>query len=109
MPNNWDFSEVKNIKKMKVNPDGWVNPLLVEYGEGVYGSTPAFFWRVDGTKHTFVIPMVRMDYLSSGNYAEHFKKVLEWFKEDYKEWSEDEFNTEWMQRYKEQFEEFIII
>ena len=98
---------------MKINLIGWISPLYVEYGIAEetksYGGTLSYFWRVKGTEHTFIIPIVRMDYLSSGNYKMHFEKSLEVFREDYIEWHEQNFSIEWMKEYEKQFSQFIII
>jgi len=109
MPNYYDFSKVSNIKKVEVKPNGWVQPLYVEYGESYIGNTPSYFWRVVGTNHTFTIPMIRMQYLSSGNYVKHFEETLEAFREDYKDWAEENFYTEWMQEYRRNFKSFISL
>ena len=107
MPNNYEFTKLSNIKTVEVNPDGWVEPLYIEYGEGNMGNTPSYFWRVKGTFHTFVIPIVRMNYLSSGDYVKHFNEVLQEFRQDYIEWSKEGFRIEWMRKYEEQYKSFI--
>ena len=110
MPNdNVDFFFFLDIKEVKVNPEGWINPLTIEYDIGLYGDTPAYHWRVKGTTHTFVIPVLQLNYLSSGDYAAHFKKVLEGFRKDFLDWRKEGFYTEWMQEYKKQFSNYIVI
>ena len=32
MPNDIDFSLLINIQKTRVKPNGWIDPLYVEYG-----------------------------------------------------------------------------
>lgn len=108
MPNNYDFNKLANVKAVEIDPDGWISPLFVEYGTGFHGEVPAYFWRVKGTKHTFVIPILRMDYLSQGDYEKHFKDVLNGFREEYIGWEYEQFYTPWMKEYKEMFEAFII-
>jgi len=112
MPNNFDFSELKNVKTIEVNPQGWVIPLYVEYGIGddirSYGEI-SYFWRVKGTQHTFVIPIIRMDFLSSGDYKKHFEDALETFREDYINWKNEGFITEWSREYDKQYSRFIVI
>lgn len=112
MPNNFDFTKLQNIKTMKINPRGWINSLTIEYGITddieVHGIM-SYCWRVKGTQHTFVIPVLRMDYLSSGDYKSHFEDTLENFKDDYLEWKKQEFIILWMKEYKEQYSKFIII
>lgn len=107
MPNFYDFSKVNNKKEIIVNPEGWVNPLTIEYGTSYYGETISYFWRVKGTKHTFIIPVIRMDYLTEGNYHEHFEEALSSFREDYKIWEKEKWKTSWMQQYREDYSSFI--
>lgn len=107
MPNNVDFSIIENVKIAEVHPSGWISPLFVEYGLSVFGGQPSYFWRVKGTQHTFVIPVIRIDFLSQGDYATHFEKILENFRDDYISWKEDNFSQQWMSEYREQFAAFI--
>ena len=109
MPNNYDFNKLTDIKETKVNPKGWINPLTVEYGIGYYVESISYFWRVKDTKHTFVIPILRMDYLTEGNYHAHFEEVLAGFREDYKKWKKEKWYLKWMQEYKTEFDKFIIL
>ena len=107
MPNNYDFSKLENIKTVEVNPIGWVNPVTIEYGVDFIVSSD-YFWRVKGTKHTFVIPVSRMNYISSGDYEKHFSEILEAFSEEYKEWRERGFDIPWMREYEAQYRNFIL-
>ena len=109
MPNNYDFSKVENVKVVEINLDGWISPLYIEYGIGLHGELFSYFWRVKGTQHTFVIPILRMDYLSQGDYNEHFKKVLSKFRKDYIGWDKEEWYLSWMQKYREDFSQFISL
>lgn len=107
MPHIYDFSKLTSIQQMEVHPQGWIEPLFVEYGMGVHGSTPSYFWRVKGTKHTFVIPVMRMNFLSSGDYEKHFNEILEGFRQEYLGWKNEGFYTPWMKEYQEIFRTFI--
>ncbi len=109
MPNDYDFSKLENVQARRVEPEGWITPLYVEYGTGLHGGIPSYFWKVKGTSHTFVIPILRMDFLSKGEYEAHFKEVLEGFREDYIEWNSKGWNSEWMQEYREQYRDFISL
>ena len=110
MPNKQDFSIFKDIRSIRLDEvDGWVTPLYVEYGSGFHGGVPSYFWRVRGTEHTFVIPIMRMDFLSKGDYEAHFKEALSGFRKDYKEWADTGFVHEWMQEYREQYGDFISL
>ena len=109
MPNNYDFSKLKNVKEKKVNPEGWVSPLTIEYGQGYHNDTLSYHWRIKGTKHTFVIPIIRMDYITGGEYEAHFEETLQGFREDYKEWAAKGWETEWMQAYREDFSRYISV
>ena len=109
MPNNYDFSKLENVKAIEVSLEGWISPLFVEYGTGFHGEVPSYFWRVKGTQHTCVIPILRMDYLSQGDYGKHFQEALQGFRTDYLDWKEENFSTEWMQGYHSDFSEFISV
>ena len=112
MPNNFDFSKLKNIKEKYVEVIGWTTPLFVEYGMSdcfEVHSIMSYCWRVKDTQHTFVIPVLRMDFLSSGDYKKHFENVLENFREDYIIWKEEGFNTDWGREYQDQYSRFINI
>ena len=110
MPNNYDFSKFEKIKVVTIDDiEGWVTPLLVEYSSGMHGGISSYFWRIKGTQHTFVIPILRMDFLSKGEYEAHFKEALSGFRDDYKEWSDSGFIHEWMQDYREQYKNFISL
>jgi hypothetical protein len=109
MPNNYDFTLFKHINELSISIDGWVSPLIIEYAMEYHHDIPSCYWRVKGTLHTFIIPMVRLNYLSAGNYEQHFKKTLEVFREDYLAWKKEEFNVEWMSQYRNQFSKFIIV
>ena len=109
MPYNHDFSSIKNIRKAGINPEGWINPIFVEYGIGLHGNMPSYFWRVQGTQHTFVIPVLRMNFLSSGEYEKHFQEVLQKFRDDYIEWSREGWQTGWSREYRNQFSRYISL
>jgi hypothetical protein len=109
MPNNFDFNKLNDFKTVEVKPEGWISPLYVEYGSFLHGGVPSYFWRIKGTKHTFVIPILRMDFLSKGEYVKHFEEALSAFRDDYKEWSENCFDAPWMREYREQYKNFISL
>jgi hypothetical protein len=50
-----------------------------------------------------------MDFLSSGDYKKHFENALENFRQDYIDWKDQGFITEWAREYEQQFSRFIII
>lgn len=107
MPNNYDFSKLENIKTVKINPSGWNNPIVIEYGVDFVLSSD-YFWRVKGTEHTFVIPVPRMNYINSGDHEKHFQEVLQKFAEEYKEWEGEGFSIPWMREYEKQYRNFIL-
>jgi hypothetical protein len=105
MPNNVDFSKLENINTVEINPNGW-KPLTIEYG---INNVFEYCWRIKGTTHTFTIPIIRLDFISSGNYGEHFKTVLETFREDYIKWKDEGFIYEWSREYRDQYSRYINI
>lgn len=108
MPNFKDFSDINDIKEIEVSPKGWVNPLFIEYGIDSDIKGVEYFWRVKGTKHTFVIPLRRMNYLSSGDHAKHFTEILEKFKDEYDSWKDYEEIPPWVGEYQNEYRYFIL-
>jgi hypothetical protein len=108
MPNFYDFNKLIDIKTVEVNPVDWISPLFVEYGIDD-SNLPMCRWRVKGTRHTFAIPVTRLDFISSGNYKKHFTIVLENFKDEYLEWKEQNFQINWQQEYRQEYWKFIIV
>jgi len=108
MPNYYDFSTLNEIKELEIYPHEWINPLIIEYGINLNISGNTYFWRVKGTGHTFSILTQRMNYLSSGDYGQHFIEVLQTFREDYLEWKKQNFECKWMQEYRDEYSRFIL-
>ena len=109
MPHNIDFTTITNIKILETNPEGWINPLIIEYGLGLHYNNPAYHWRVKGTTHTFVIPIARLEFLSSGDYAQHFSEALKNFRIDYLDWKINNFSEKWMEEYRDEYRKFILV
>jgi len=108
MPNFYDFGTLDEVKTIKINPKGWVNPLTIEYGFADLAGITCL-WRIKGTKHTFSIPILRLNFVSSGDYAKHFTEVLERFKEtDYDSWREKQFAVQWMREYEAEYRNYIL-
>lgn len=114
MPFYFDMKNTDNgIKEVKVNPDGWVNPVTVEYTVAQahkYDTTVSVIWRVKGTEHCFTIGEQKLNVLSHANYPKHFEEVLRNFRLDYLNWFSDPIyeNAEWKYKYKRQFDRFIL-
>ena len=109
MPNRVNFSEITNKQKTNVQAEGWIDNIAVEYGLGMHYNLPCYFWRVAGTEHTFVIPISRLEFLSSGEYAKHFKEALEGFRGDYLDWKDSGFEEDWMREYRKEYGRFILV
>jgi hypothetical protein len=108
MPHIVDFDKLKDVKTIQVHPKGWVD-LFIEYGFDLRYNIPSYFWRIKGTKHTFIIPISRFYFLSAGTPEKHFNEALEGFRNDYMEWKEDDFSVaEWQMDYKKEYEKFIL-
>lgn len=108
---NFDWS-VGDIRTVEIYPNGWVNPITIEYivaQAHKYDTTLSVVWRVKGTTHCFTISEQKLNVLSRGDYKKHFTEVLENFREDYLSWFTDDYykDVEWKYEYKEQFGRFI--
>lgn len=114
MPFYFDMQKSSTeIREVKVNPDGWVNPVTVEYTVAQahkYDTTVSVIWRVKGTEHCFTISEQKLNVLSHANYQKHFEEVLRNFRIDYLNWFTDPTyeNADWKYEYKRQFDRFIL-
>ena len=104
MPYYHNFTNLEHINTKEISPFGWITPIYIEFE--IANNT--YYWRVLGTKHTFSIPLARMNYTVAGNYEEHFKMVLENFKDEYLEWKKQGFTTDWMKEYEKEYMLFIL-
>ena len=56
MPHIYNFENcIGDIKEVKINPKGWINPITIEYGitqHNVHDPMLSIVWRVKGTTHT---------------------------------------------------------
>jgi len=108
MPNNYNFNTLVNLKEIKVNPKGWVNPLIVQYAIDDKTEFPTYYWRVKGTLHTFKILVKRLDFISKGDFKSHFELVLEEFREEYLTWKQEYPQLDWVLEYIKQFDTYIL-
>ena len=114
MPHIYNFENcIGDIKEVKINPKGWINPITIEYGinqHNVHDPMLSIVWRVKGTTHTFSIYERRLNVISHSNYEAHFTEALEKFREDYLSWFEDEDyrDVEWKYDYEKQYGKYIL-
>lgn len=114
MPFHFDIEGTgRQVQEVKVNPDGWVNPVTVEYVVAQahkYDTTVSVIWRVKGTDHCFTISEQKLNVLSHANYPKHFEEVLRNFRIDYLHWftDPDYEKAEWKYEYQRQFGRFIL-
>ncbi len=111
----YDFNNAKpnTYKTIKVNPDGWINPIVVEYCIGQahqYDPQLSVIWRVKGTEHCFTIYEQKINVLSNADYKKHFEEVLQNFRFDYWTWFNDKKykDAEWKYEYEKQFSGFML-
>lgn len=114
MPHIYDFKKcIGEIKEIKINPEGWVNPITIEYGvtqHNEHDPMLSVVWRIKGTTHTFSIYERRLNVISHSNYEAHFTEALENFREDYLSWFEDDRykDVAWKEEYRQQYGEYIL-
>ncbi len=109
MPNHYDFTQLINLKEVELNLSGYINPITIEYGIGDFKGISSYYWRIKGTLHTFTIPILRMDFISKGNYKDHFSKILTSFREEYIEWYKSGLEADWMKEYYEEYKNTILL
>ena len=106
MPNNANWTEIKNRGELEVSPEKW-KPLTIEYGYRNLNGVLFFWWRVKETQHTFTIQFSQLNELSNGDVQEHIKTFLENFREDFIGWCTSGLQEKWMREYYEQYKSFI--
>ena len=108
MPYYADFSRLYGRGDLQVRPKGWTK-LTIEYGYGNVGNILNFFWRVQGTQHTFRIPLQTINQDSQGDYEKHIESFLEGFREEYLSWVAQGFKEEWMVEYHKEYRNYLEI
>lgn len=116
MPFNFDFNNaLGEIKEITVNPNGWKNPIIIEYCEAqahTYDPMISICWRVKGTSHTFTIYEKRIiRHIKDGSYKTHFEDVLQKFAEDYRSWFAGKNGMQqckWRDEYQAQYGTLIL-
>lgn len=107
MPNIKDFSELTGRGTFEVEVNKWKNPLTIEYGYGYINSLMFFFWRVEGTTHTFRISYYELMLDCQGDYEKHVKEFLPQFRQEYLGWIYGGLQADWMREYHEQYKNFV--
>ena len=114
MPFIFDFKRCfDKPTRVEVNPQGWRNPITVEYGIAQahpYDTQKSVVWRVVGTTHTFTIYEEKLNLISHANYKQHFEEILTNFRIDYLNWfkREEYKDADWKYEYEAQYSRFIL-
>ena len=108
MPFRQNFDDLYGLGTMEVQPSGWIK-LTIEYGYGFISRQQNFYWRVEGTEHTFRISLQTLNEHSKGNYEEHIEYVLENFRSEYLSWAAQGFPESWMVEYHFEYRNFVEI
>ncbi len=106
MPFVKDFEELTGRGSFNLAVPKWY-PLTIEYGYGYINNMFAWYWKIQGTKHTFWQPYAEIMELTGGIYDEHVKTFLEGFRKEYLEWAYAGFPEEWMREYHNEYKNFI--
>lgn len=114
MPFKFNFDNCYGaVKEVKVRPNGWKRELTIEYGPAqahTFDPLGSVVWRIKGTTHTFSIYEKELnERIKDGDYAAHFKEVLEGFRKDYLSWWKDKRyeGCEWRDEYKAEYGNLI--
>lgn len=105
MPNYGNLNNHFDHDELFVKPNGW-KELIIEYAYIEENDVLYLHWKVKSTVHIFTIQVQQLNKLDS-TLHDHFKFVLEQFREDYIKWMNDGFKHRWQRDYKMMFENFI--
>jgi hypothetical protein len=107
MPFVKDFSTLRGRGTIELEVPKWSSPLYVEYGYDYISTQLYFFWRVQGTSHTFRLAYPDLMQLSGGDYEKHIAGFLKDFRLEYLGWVNAGFSEPWMREYHEEYKNFI--
>lgn len=107
MPHYGTLENEENLFEVKINVNGWVNPIYIQYVFKEINGQIYTYWCIKGTNHIFTIltDQINKSYLS---YNDHFKDALIIFRNDYISWKEQKFQYSWQKEYEKIFRKFII-
>jgi hypothetical protein len=107
MPFVKDFSTLRGRGTIELEVPKWSSPLYIEYGYDYISAQLYFFWRVQGTSHTFRIGYLELMELSNGDYEKHIFGFLKSFRIEYLSWINSGLKEQWMQEYYQEYKNFI--
>jgi hypothetical protein len=106
MPNIVDFNSLTARGSFGIKVPQW-KPLTIEYGYGYINNLMQWYWRVQGTTHTFRMSYAEIMEITNGKYDEHVQEFLEGFRKEYLGWAYGGFTEKWMREYHEQYKNLI--
>ena len=106
MPFVKDFNELSGRGSFELKVTGW-KPLTIEYGYAYLNNLLNWYWRIQGTEHTFWMPYHEIMQQTGGIYDKHIQTFLEGFRTEYLGWAYSGFTEKWMRDYHEQYKHFI--
>jgi len=107
MPFVKDFSTLEGTGTFDIIVPKWKSPLIIEYGYEYVNRVLFFFWRVQGTRHTFKISTIDVLHLADNDYEGHIQTFLEDFRVEYLGWIYQGLPETWMQEYHEEYKHFV--
>lgn len=107
MPHYGNLENTYNRNEIKLELDGWINPVIVEYGYIDLNDVLYLHWTIKGTSHIFTIQAQQANKMNS-NLDEHFKVTLDVFKDDFLNWAKEDFKYDWQKEYAKIFKSFLI-
>ena len=106
MPYHKDFEELHNRGYFKLEPEGWRH-LTIEFGYDEIGEALYFFWRIEGTRHTFKKPISAINKETGGDYASGISEFLESFSKEILGWAMQKPTPEWAKEYINEYNNWI--
>jgi len=106
MPYTKDFATLRGRGSFSLEAPQWT-PLSIEYGYDYISNQLYFFWRLEGTQHTFKIPYIDLMTIGDENLEKHISQFLKEFRLEYLGWASSGFSEQWMREYHEEYKHFI--
>ena len=107
MSSIFDIKDAYNTKKINIEVPGW-KPLVAIYGLYRVSEQIYILWNIEGTDHTFAVPIEFVYKKNAGEISVHIMETLKVFREDLLSWRKENLPEEWMRKYNYEFYGLLV-
>ena len=93
-------------KTVDIEPIGW-EKVKILYSVEIHAGVSYLCWKIQDTDQIFKIQATIVYEKHGLSYSDHFLVTLKTFREDFIQWKNEGFPTDWMKRYEKMFSHLI--